>query len=706
MAKKPVSQECTLHLKGLACAHCAAKREQAVAALAGVEQASVSFATQRLRMAVAPGADALAVEQAARQVVRGIEPDVVVSREGAQTAPGHAHGEEKNETFNYIRLGLAIALFAIALVLSGTPKTIFFLLAYALAGYDVLLKAARNIAKGQIFDENFLMAVASLSAFLLGDHAEGVAVLLFYQVGEAFQDRAVGRSRKSIAALLNIRPETATLMDGDTAREVAPESVSIGAVVQVKPGERVPLDGVVTQGHASLDTSALTGESLPREVAVGDEVLSGSVSNDGLLLIRVTKSFGESTASKILDMVQNASERKTRTERFITRFARVYTPVVVGAAVLLAVIPPLILPGASWSDWVHRGLTFLVVSCPCALVISVPLGYFGGIGAASRKGVLCKGSDALDALCAVQAMVMDKTGTLTQGKFSVIGAYPADGVTEPELLRAAACAEQVSNHPIAQSVLRAAKTEDIPKPDIAQEIAGRGVRVVIGDETLLAGNLSLMREQQVTGVTEQTSDVGSVVYVARQGQYIGALTVADTLKPDAKQAIAQVHALGVTRTVMLTGDREEVARHVAAAVGIDEVHAGLLPAQKMEQLERIMGEMPGKVAFVGDGINDAPVLARADVGIAMGGLGADAAIEAADIVLMDDQPGKIPLAVRIARRTRGIVMQNIVFALGVKAVVLLLSAVGFANMWAAVFADVGVAILAILNAMRATRVQG
>ncbi len=623
---------------------------------------------------------------------------------------GHVHGRTRDageQRVALVRLALTVLCAVGGYLVPGLVGTLAYFVAYLVAGYDVLLRALQNIRKGRIFDENFLMAVASLSALLLGEHAEAVAVMLFYQIGEAFQDRAIGKSRTSIASLLDIRPEAANVVVGDEVITRKPTEVAVGDIIQVKPGERIPLDGVVLQGHATLDTSALTGESLPREVTPGEDVLSGCINRDGLLTLRVTRAYGESTVSKILDMVQNASEKKTRTEQFITRFARVYTPIVVLGAVLLSVIPPLVLPGAQFADWLHRGLTFLVVSCPCALVISVPLGYFGGIGAASRAGILCKGSDALDALCDLRTLVLDKTGTLTQGKFSLTKQLPAPGVAAQDLLLTAATAEQISNHPIAESVrLAASDLGPLPAVADAQEITGHGVRVTSGDHVLLAGNEKLLAREGIAGIQTLPHSVGSVVYVARDGQYLGALVVSDALKADSAAAVAELGSLGVSRMVMLTGDRAEVAQAVAAQVGIQETQAQLLPAQKMEHLERILAvKSQGKTGFVGDGINDAPVLARADVGIAMGGLGADAAIEAADIVLMNDQLSKIAVGIRIARKTRQIVQQNIVFSLGIKAVVLALSAFGYANMWAAVFADVGVSIIAIMNATRTMRFQ-
>ncbi|MCL2545416.1 MAG: cadmium-translocating P-type ATPase [Clostridia bacterium] len=602
-----------------------------------------------------------------------------------------------------VRLSAVAALFAAGLLAEGWLRFALMLAAYLGSGYDVLLRAARNITKGRVFDENFLMALASMSAFVIGEHAEAVAVMLFYQVGEAFQARAVGKARRSIAALMDIRPESAALVEEDgTIREVSPEQVQVGDLLLIKPGERIPLDGVVERGHASLDTSALTGEPMPREVGERETALSGCVSIDGLLWLRVEKPYGESTVAKIFELVENAAARKARTERFITRFARIYTPLVVLAALLLALAPPLLF-GGEWALWLRRGLTFLVVSCPCALVVSVPLGYFAGIGAASRAGVLCKGGDALDALCELRALAFDKTGTLTKGSFSLSQSLPAPGVPPEELLRAAATAEQISGHPIAASILRAAEGIDLPKATQAQEIAGHGVRVEADGHAYLAGNPRLLERFGICDIPMEKT-TGSVVHVARDGRYLGALVVADEIKPDAAPAMAALRRMGVERLVMLTGDRPEAASKIAAQVDIGEVYAGLLPAQKLAAFEAVAGaQASGKVGFVGDGINDAPVLARADIGIAMGGLGADVAIEAADVVLMTDQPGKLAEALAVARKTRRVVRQNIAFALAVKGLALLLSALGIATMWMAVFADVGVSILAVLNAMRAAK---
>lgn len=602
-----------------------------------------------------------------------------------------------------VRILVCLVLFVVALFLplEGVPRLAVFLALYAAIGWDVLYAAVRNILRGQVFDENFLMAVATVGAMVLGDYLEAVAVLLFYQVGEWFQSYAVGRSRRSIASLMDIRPDYANLVqpNGEVVR-VDPEEVQVGQMISVKPGEKIPLDGVVREGCSALDASALTGESVPVDAGEGQAVNSGCINLTGLLQIEVTKPFGESTVSKILELVENATGRKAKTENFITRFARVYTPAVCLAALLLAVLPPLF-TGQPFGPWVYRALTFLVISCPCALVISVPLSFFGGIGGASKRGVLVKGGNYLESLAEAKTVVFDKTGTMTEGSFSVSRVSPV-GMGEAELLALAALAEHNSNHPIAQSICRAFEGQaNVSSIEDAKEIPGQGVQAVIGGRQVLAGNAAMMRANGIT--PDEAPDTGTVVHLAQDGVYAGYILVEDSLRPDAKAAVARLHALGVERTVMLTGDRPAVAEKVAATLGIDEVHAGLLPADKVARVEELLAE-PGKkgtLAFVGDGVNDAPVLARADVGIAMGGLGSDAAIEAADIVIMTDEPSRIADAIEISRKTLAIVRQNIVFALGVKVLVLVLGALGFATMWAAVFADVGVAFLAILNAMRA-----
>ena len=577
-----------------------------------------------------------------------------------------------------------------------------FLAPYLLIGYDVLKEAVESIFHGQMLDEHFLMMVATVGALCVGELEEAVAVMLFYQVGELFQSYAVGKSRKSISALMDIRPDYANIERDGKLEQVDPEEIQVGDIIVVKAGEKVPLDGVVMEGKTTLNTAAQTGESLPREAAEGDQIISGCVNISGLIRVRVTKPFSESTVSRILELVENASNKKTRTERFITRFARIYTPAVVGAAALLAIVPPLVLHG-NWSDWIYRALTFLVVSCPCALVISVPLSFFGGIGGASSKGILVKGSNYIEALAHCETVVFDKTGTLTEGSFQVTAVHP-DAVDEKELLRLAAAAESYSDHPISLS-LKAACHDSIDSKLVTNvhEIAGKGVQAEFEGHTLSVGNGKLMES---LGIEEhKCHKVGTIVHVAMDGKYLGHIVISDVIKPDAAKAIADLKACGVQRTVMLTGDRREVAQNVAQQLKLDDVKAELMPQGKVEAVEELLKAKNPKstLAFVGDGINDAPVLSRADIGIAMGALGSDAAIEAADVVLMDDQPSKIAEAIRISRKTMGIAMQNIVFALAVKAVVLAVTAFGAGNMWWAVFADVGVSVIAILNAMRALR---
>ncbi|MEG0417240.1 MAG: heavy metal translocating P-type ATPase [Gordonibacter sp.] len=591
-----------------------------------------------------------------------------------------------------------------------------YLVPYLVVGYDVLLRAGRNITRGKVFDENFLMSVATLGAFALvlfpqaeQHFAEGAAVMLFYQVGELFQSYAVGKSRKSIAAMMDIAPDFANVLRNGDLAQVDPAEIAIGDKIVVKPGERVPLDGVLVEGASQLDTAALTGESVPREVREGDEIISGCVNMTGLITVRVTKPFGESTVSRILELVENASEKKARTENFITRFARYYTPIVVVIAALLAVIPPLIF-GQDWSDWIQRGLVFLVVSCPCALVISVPLSFFGGIGGASRLGILVKGSNYLEALAQTETVVFDKTGTLTDGSFNVVAVHPSSGIDPDRLLSLAAHAEAYSDHPIALSVRRAYSGPiDRQRLGEVEEQSGHGVQAKVDEHVVLVGNDKLMGTAGIDCCECELT--GTILHVSLDGEYSGHIVIADVIKPDAARAIANLHAAGVKKTVMLTGDRADVAAAVAKELGIDEFHAQLLPQDKVAEVERLLSEThaatggKGKLAFVGDGINDAPVLTRADIGIAMGAMGSDAAIEAADIVLMDDKPSNIARAVGVARKTLAIVGQNIVFALGVKFLVLILAAFGIANMWLAVFADVGVSVIAILNAMRAMNVR-
>lgn len=582
---------------------------------------------------------------------------------------------------------------------------IAFLVTYFIIGGDVVKKAAHNISIGQIFDENFLMLVATVGAFLVGDYPEAVAVMLFYQVGEWFQDYAVNRSRKSIAALMDIRPDSANVVRDGAVLEVDPDEVAIGETIVVKPGEKIPLDGRITKGNTTLDTMALTGESIPRTALIGEDVMSGCINISGVIEIEVSKAFGESTVSKILELVENASEKKSESEHFISKFAKYYTPTVVILAALLAIIPPLVL-GGGFTTWIYRALSFLVISCPCALVISIPLSFFGGIGGASKAGILVKGSNYLEAISRVEVVAMDKTGTLTKGNFAVTDVIPGEGYTEEQLLELASYGEFYSNHPIAES-LRKAYGRNMEEARIkdASELAGFGISSVLDGKELLVGNEKLMKERGINYIP--CDEVGTVVYVARDKQYAGAVLITDELKPDAKECVQGLHKMGVRSVVMLTGDHEKVAKKVAEEVGVDRYVAELLPGDKVDEVERLFQAKSekGKLAFVGDGINDAPVLARADIGIAMGGLGSDAAIEAADIVIMTDAPSKIAQAIRISKKTLAIVKQNIIFAIVVKVLVLVLAALGVATMWAAVFADVGVAVLAILNAMRAMRVE-
>lgn len=603
------------------------------------------------------------------------------------------------------RIAIGAVIYVAALLLPDSPQGLklgVFIAAYAVIGYRVVWNALRGILRGQMLDENFLMSIASIGAFFVGEYPEAVAVMLFYQVGETFEDYAVGKSRRSITQLMDIRPDSANLKTPEGIKEVDPNEVKPGDIIIVRPGEKVPLDGKIIEGVSSLNTAALTGESLPKDVGRGDEILSGCVNMRGVLTVEVTKHFGESTVSKILDLVENAANKKSRTESFISRFAVVYTPLVVGAAVLLAVLPPLLIEGALWNDWIYRALNFLVVSCPCALVISVPLSFFGGIGGASKAGVLVKGSNYLEAMSQVQWVVMDKTGTLTEGVFHVEDIFPEEGFSEKELIEYAAMAEKYSNHPISQS-LKEAYGKDIDESLISgvEELAGKGVTAEVKGHKVAAGNKKLMADKtDFEGQLKEHSG-GTQVYVAVDGKYAGCILLADKIKEDAYKAVAALKREGI-QTVMLTGDSREVGEAVAERLGIDKVHAGLMPADKVRIVEDILHAKPEKkkVAFVGDGINDAPVLARVDVGIAMGALGSDAAIEAADMVIMEDQPSKISSMIHLSKKTMRIVYENIVFALGIKAAVLALSALGIVGLWAAVFADVGVSMLAVLNALR------
>ena len=698
-------------LEGLCCGNCAAKIERESNNIDGVKSAIVDFISTKLIMEIEDSSKQSDIIDEVKDIVKRIEPDVnvvVIDSKDSQSKSKNEEVEEENNKEEIIRLIIGALIFGIATVMkfSNSIELVLYLISYVLVGGEVVLGALRNIRRGQVFDENFLMGIATIGAFAIGEYPEGVAVMLFYQVGEMFQDMAVNRSRKSISALMDIRPDFANLKINGDIKKVDPEEVSIGDIIVVKPGEKVPLDGKVIEGSSMVDTAALTGESVPREVGRGDSILSGVINKNGLLTIEVEKEFGDSTVAKILDLVQNASSKKAPTENFITKFARYYTPTVVFAALALAIIPPLFIEGATFSDWVYRALSFLVVSCPCALVVSIPLGFFGGIGGASKNGILVKGGNYLEALNDVEMVVFDKTGTLTKGIFKVTEINSENNISKDELIAYAAYAENYSNHPIGASILKAyGKEIDKYKIENYEEISGHGVKVIIDGKEVLAGNYKLMNRENIP--YKQVETIGTLVHVAIDKKYAGYIVISDELKEDSAKAIKDLKAIGVKKTVMLTGDNEKVGSKIAKELRLDEVYAELLPDQKVEKLELLFKEKSpkGKIVFVGDGINDAPVLARADIGIAMGGVGSDAAIEAADVVIMTDEPSKIASAIKIAKKTRSIVMQNIVFALGVKIIILGLVAIGMGTMWEAVFGDVGVALLAVLNAMRAMKVE-
>ena len=697
-------------LKGLDCPNCSAKIEKEVGELDGVTSSTVNLMNQTLTVQAGTSVAASLLDTVTT-IVDSHEPDVEVSEKQLEaTAP--VKKDEKAAVYNdedkkrTIRLAVGAVVYAIGMALTVFAKLptlaelAFLIVAYVILGWDVVWQAVKNITRGQVFDEHFLMSVSTIGAFAIGEYPEAVAVMLFYQVGEFFQSLAVKRSRKSISDLMDICPDSATVKRNGVLQVVSPESVAVGEIIVVKPGEKIPLDGIVVDGESMLDTKALTGESVPRSIRKGDEALSGCINQSGLLTLKVTKSFGESTVSKIIDLVENASARKAPTENFITTFARYYTPVVVGMAAVLAIIPPLVL-GGGWSEWLRRGFVFLIVSCPCALVISIPLTFFGGIGAASKRGVLVKGSNYLEALNKVSVVVFDKTGTLTKGVFEVANIIPAAGYQKEQVLEYAAQAESYSNHPIAKSILATyGKPIDQKQFSGFEEISGHGISVMVQGKKVLAGNSKLMESEKIAYAACDAA--GTKFYVAADGSYVGCILIADEVKPDSKCAIAELKKIGVEKTVMLTGDDERIGKSVADELGLDAYYAQLWPDQKVEKLEMLdkQKRQGSKLAFVGDGINDAPVLARADVGIAMGGLGSDAAIEAADVVLMTDEPSKLVEAIDVAKATKRIVMQNIVIALGIKSVFLVLGALGMAGMWEAVFGDVGVTIIAVLNAMR------
>ena len=692
-----------LILENLDCANCGEKIRSRVEQLDGVSMAGFSFITKELTIEYSQKADVLWLINEISGIASGVESGVIVSRKFKGEAPKKV-SSHRNEIYQ-LAIGAVIFVVALVVKLKAPYNMILFLLSYLIVGKDVLLQAIRNILKGKVFDENFLMTIASLGAFAIGEYPESVGVMIFYNIGELFQSFAVDRSRKSIESLMNIRPDYANLVTESGSVRISPLEVEIGAMILVKPGEKVPLDGIVKEGMSYMDTSALTGESVPREVSEGVEILAGFVNKSGLLKVEVTKGFGETTVAKILDLVQNAASNKANTENFITKFAKYYTPIVVIAALCIAVVPPLFVGWVTFSDWLYRALTFLVVSCPCALVISIPMSFFGGIGGASKCGIMIKGGNYLEALNYAEIVVFDKTGTLTQGEFEVVEIRER-GISKEELLRYAAYAEYYSNHPIAKSIIRAyGKPIDESKIEKQEEKFGKGVKVVVEGREILVGNYDMMKDEALD--CDEIESDGTVGYVALDGKYIGALIIADEIRKDSKKAISLLKDVGVKTTVMLTGDVSNVAISVARELGIDKVYSNMLPTQKVEKVEQMMSELSpkGKLIFVGDGINDAAVITRADVGIAMGGLGSDAAIEASDVVIMTDEPSKVATAIRISKRTRRIVVENIVFALGVKGIVLILGALGLSTMWEAVFADVGVSVIAILNSMKALNVS-
>lgn len=698
-------------LGGLNCAHCAEVIGEKVSKLDGIESSNLNFINKKLILNILKSSNEEEIIKKVVDIINSTEPglDIQVSSNELKTNKSKEVKKEsdinKKDLVKLI-IGSLVYIFGIYQIATGFESKladILFIVAYIVVGGEVLLKAFKNVIRGQMFDENFLMSIATVGALVIGELPEAVGVMLFYQVGEFLQGIAVGKSRKSITELMEIRPDYANLKVGSDIKVVSPEEIKVGDVIVVKPGEKVPLDGVVIDGSSMLDTSALTGESVFREVSVGEDILSGFINKNALLTVRVTKEFGESTVSKILDLVENASSKKSKTENFITKFSKYYTPAVVVSAMAVAFIPPMVIPGEIFSEWLYRGLVFLVVSCPCALVLSIPLSFFSGIGFASKNGILIKGSNYLEALRSVDTVVFDKTGTLTKGVFNVTKINPV-GISEEKLLEYAAFAEANSNHPIGKSILRYYdKKVNLDKIDSYEEVAAYGIRISYNGEYILAGNEKLMRKENI--LYSPAKEVGTVVYIAVNKVYRGYIVISDEVKDDSAKAIRSLKAMGIKKVVMLTGDNEKVANNIAKELGVDKVYANLLPNEKVEKLEEIYEGRTEKekVVFVGDGINDAPVLARADVGIAMGGLGSDAAIEAADVVLMTDEPSKISRAIEVASKTNKIVWQNIIFALAVKIIVLILGAGGVATMWEAIFADVGVALIAVLNAMRAMR---
>ena len=696
----------TLSVKGIDCVNCATKIENRIRSLDGVKDVSIDFINEKMELNTDKKEDEIV--KLVQNATNLVEDNVKVSSMNAQHHnEDHHHNIDNVENIKKLLIiGGLIYLFAIILPVNKYIKIILFVISYFIVGKDVLVSAYKNIRAGEFFDENFLMGIATIGAFLVGEYTEAVAVMLFYQVGELFQEMAVNKSRKSISDLMNIKPDFANLKVENEIKKVLPEEVNVNDLILVKPGEKVPLDGIIIEGTSTGDTAALTGESLPREFGVGDEILSGTVNNNGLLTIKVTKVFSDSTVSKILDLVQNASSKKSKTEKFITKFARYYTPIIVGVALLVATVPPFVLGNGTFYEWFYRALIFLVVSCPCALVISIPLGFFGGIGAASKNGILIKGGNYLEALDKVDTVIMDKTGTITKGTFKVVEInVKNDKISKEKLLEYVADVESFSNHPIAKSVVEKKKKngqkvikESIKKYD---EISGYGISAELDDTNILVGNNKLMELEKIE--YDFIESIGTTIYVAIDREYAGNIVIADQIKEDSVNAVKALKNQGISNIVMLTGDNRNIANDIAKKVGINEVYSELLPNEKVDKVEEIFAKKEnkdGKVLFVGDGINDAPVLARADIGVAMGGVGSDAAIEAADVVIMTDELSKISDTIKIAKKTKKIVWQNIIFALSVKAIVLLLGILGLSTMWEAVFADVGVALIAVLNSTR------
>ena len=694
-----------IYLRGLDCAHCAGKIEDEVKNIDFIKAATLNFAAQKINVEILEGSSEVDTLNYVNKIVKDIEPHVIVSYEKEVTdndEHSHEHGASGKLATAAIIVGALIFIALLIINLDSNIKTSLYIISYLLVGGSILLSAVRNTIKGQIFDENFLMSVATLGAVSIQEYSEAVAVMLFYRVGEYFQNRAVNNARASISALMDIRPDYANLKIDDKIEVISPDYVKKGDLIIIKPGEKIPLDGIIVEGSSSIDNAALTGESLLKDVGKGDELLSGGINKTGLLTVEVTKEFGDSTVAKILDLVENAGNKKAQTENFITKFSRYYTPFVVFIAVLIYLIPPLVIENAVREEWLYRALVFLVVSCPCALVISVPLSFFAGIGKASKSGILVKGSNFLEALTDVETVILDKTGTLTKGVFKVEKVTAFNGFSEDDVLKYAAFAEAFSTHPIARSVLNAYKKE-INKDALLNytEISGKGTKVTIDDKTIFAGNAKLMEDENISFTPSEA--IGTTIYIAINQTHVGTLDIFDEIKPDSKDTIDKLKKLGIKNIVMLTGDNKNIAHKVSDYLGITQTFGELLPQDKVKILEQFTEKKTGKIIFVGDGINDAPSLAGADIGIAMGGVGSDAAIEAADVVIMTDEPSKIPTIINIAKKTRQIVKQNIIFALGVKSIILVLGAFGIATMWEAVFGDVGVTLIAVLNAVRILR---